>query len=119
MKFTNNNAQYGGAIFLDTTAVMVNSSYKNCIKFNNNIAKVSGDSIYQDTATFCNTSCLNDKLLGVSSELVDTPPSELKFYAPAICINNDNDTQCNSYYVQNIYNAWLRNHNTSLCARLF
>ena len=61
IKFTNNNAQYGGAVFLDTTAVMmVNSSYKNSINFTNNIAEVSGNSVYQDGAQFCNSSCISD-----------------------------------------------------------
>ena len=101
IKFTNNNAQYGGAIFLDTTSVMVNSSYKNCINFTNNIAKVLGNSVYQDASNFCNSSCLSDRLVGISSEFIATPPNELKFYDPAVCIDNDNDTQCNSYYVQN------------------
>ena len=100
--FTDNSAQYGGAIFLDETAVMVNSSYKNCINFTNNVAKVLGNSLYQDASKFCNSSCLSDRLVGVSSEFFATPPNELEFYDPAICIDNDNDTQCHSYYVQNI-----------------
>ena len=50
ISFIDNNAQYGGAIFLDTTAVLVNSSYKNCINFTNNIAQISGNSVYQDAA---------------------------------------------------------------------
>ena len=102
IKFINNNAHYGGAIFLDTTAVMVNSSYKNCINFTNNIAQVLGNSIYQEAATSCNSSCLSDRLVNISSEFVATPPNELKFYDPAICIDDDNNTQCHSYYVQNI-----------------
>ena len=102
IKFTSNNAQYGGAIFLDTTAVMVNSSYKKCINFTNNIAEVSGNSVYQDAAQCCNSSCIRDRIPGISSELVNTPPNQLKFHDPAICIDNDNDTQYNSYFVQNI-----------------
>ena len=31
--FTNNSAQYGGAIFLDTTATMVNNSDGECLYF--------------------------------------------------------------------------------------
>ena len=102
IKFINNNAQYGGAIFLDTTAVMVNSSYKKCINFTNNIAKALGNSIYQEAAKSCNNSCLSDRLVGISNKFVATPPNELKFYDPAMCIDNDDNTQCNSYYVQNI-----------------
>ena len=102
VKYINNNAQYGGAIFLDTTAVMINSSFSKCINFTGNIAKVSGNSVYQDTDKVCNTSCISGRLIGISSDYVATPPNELKFYDPAVCIDNDSDTQCNSYYVQNI-----------------
>ena len=41
-------------------------------------------------------------MTGISNQLITTPPNELKFYDPAICIDNDNDTQCNSYYLQTI-----------------
>ena len=82
--FTNSNAVYGGAIFLDTTGVMVNNSYKRFVSFTNNIAKISGNSIYQDAAEFCNASCLSDRLVGISIEFVNTPPNVLKFYDPAI-----------------------------------
>ena len=102
IQFTNNNAQYGGAVFLDTTAVMVNYSCINCINFTNNIAKVLVNSIYQDAAKFCNSSYLSDRMVGISSGLVATPPNKLKFNDPAICIDDYNDTQCNSYFVQNI-----------------
>ena len=102
IKFINNKAQYGGAVFLDTTAVMVNSSYRNCVIFKNNIARVTGNSIYQDVTELCNKNCLNNKTDGITSEFVATPPSKLKLNDPAICIDNDNDTQCNSYYVQDI-----------------
>ena len=103
IKFTNNNAVYGGAILLDTTGVMVNNSYnKHCINFTNNIAKISGNSVYQDTDEFCNANCLSNRLLGMSIEFVNTPPNVLKFYDPAICIDNDNNTQCHNYYLQDI-----------------
>ena len=103
IKFTNNNAVYGGAILLDTTGVMVNNSYnKHCINFTSNIAKISGNSIYQDTDEFCNANCLSDRLVGINIEFVNTPPNVLKFCHPAICIDNDNNTQCHNYYLQDI-----------------
>ena len=102
IKFTNNNAVYGGAILLDTTGVMVNNTYnKHCINFTNNIAKISGNSVCQDTDEFCNANCLSDRLIGISIEFVNTPPNVLRFYDPAICIDNDN-TQCHNYYLQDI-----------------
>ena len=102
IKFTNNNAQYGSAIFLDATAVIINNCYMNSINFTNNIAKRLGNLIYQDAAKFCNGSCLSERFIGIDNEFVSTAPNELKFNDPAICIDNDNDTQCNSYYIQNI-----------------
>ena len=102
MNFTDNSAQYGGAIYLDTTAHMVNNSHKNGINFKNNIAKFKGESVYQEVTELCNSDCLNNTIFGISNELITTPPTQLQFYDPAICIDNDNDTQCNNYYVQNI-----------------
>ena len=102
IKFTNNFAQYGGAIFLDKTAVMVNNSSENYINFKNNFARILGNSVYHDVAEMSNSSCLYNKITGVSDTLIGTPPNELKFDDPAICIDDDNDTQCKTYYVQNI-----------------
>ena len=100
VQLNDNSADYGGAIFLDTTAVMVNSS--DDVIFTNNLAKILGSSVYLDIPELCNSTCINDKVVGISKELIATPPNELKFYDPAICIDDDNDTQCNSYYVQDI-----------------
>ena len=102
INFTNNTAQYGGAIFLDATAVMVNNSYENYINFRNNFARILGNSVYQNVAEMCNSSCLYNKIPGLSNKLIATPPNELKFDHPAICIDDENNTQCKSYYVQNI-----------------
>ena len=102
INFCNNRAQYGGAIFLDASAIMVNSSDKSSITFTNNIARIVGNSIYQDVADSCSRSCLTDRVVGIKTEFIATPPNELKFYDPAICIDDDNETQCNSYYVQDI-----------------
>ena len=101
IKFTDNSAQYGGAIFLDTTATMVNNSD---IDFKNNFAIILGSSVYEDVAELCNSSCLFNRITGLNNTLIATPPYELKFDDPATCIDNDidNDTQCKKYYVQNI-----------------
>jgi len=102
IKFTNNSAQYGGAIFLDTTAVMVNISDKNSVSSINNIAKILSNSVYLDVSEWCNASCLTNRMVGINNELIATPPNELKLYDPALCIDDDNDTQCHKYYVQYI-----------------
>ena len=102
INFTDNNAQYGGAIFMDTNAVMINNSDNKGIYFINNIAKLLGDSVYQEATWLCNSSCKINITSGISSEFIATPPNELKFYHPAICIDEDNDTQCKQYYVQKV-----------------
>ena len=71
IRFTNNGAQYGGAIFLDATAVMVNNNNKNYINFDeNNFAGILGSSVYQDVTKLCNKSCLNNRMIGISDELI-------------------------------------------------
>ena len=102
INFTYNGAQYGAAVFMDTTAVIINNCDIECINFTNNIAKILGALVYQDVTETCNSSCLNNSLVDINDELIATPPNELKFYDPAICIDDDNDTQCKSYFVQNI-----------------
>ena len=116
--FFSYNAQYGGAIFLDTTSVIVNNISKKYINFTNNIAKVSGNSIYQDVAKMCNCSCLINRIININSQIITTPPNELKFYDPAMCIDNDNGIHCSHYYFQDIMPGSYRNCNTCLCARL-
>ena len=101
--FINNSAQYGAAIFMDTTAVIVvNNCGTKFINFTNNIAKILGNFVYQDITESFNKGGIMNRTEGICNELIATPPKELKFYDPAICIDYDNDTQCNNYFVQNI-----------------
>ena len=103
--FANNSAtQYGGAIFLDITAlVIINCSSKNCTNFKDNIAYILGDCLYQNVPKLCNNNCFNSKVVGISNKFISTPLKGLKFNKPAsaICFDKDN-TQCNYYYIQNI-----------------
>ena len=102
IEFTNNTAQYGGAIFLDTTAVIMhNTSDEKHIKFKSNFARILGSSVYHDVAELCNGSYLNDRITGISNKFIAAPPHELKFDDPAICVDTDN-TQCNNYSVKNL-----------------
>ena len=104
INFTNNDAQYGAAMFMDITARIVNNCTNDteCIYFTNNVAKILGNFMYQEVAASCNSSCLSNSILGISDELIATVPNALKFYDPAICIDNYNETQCNRYFLQNI-----------------
>ena len=98
----NRAAQYGGAIFLDITTVMINDcSNKNCINFTDNIANVLGDSLYQNIPQLCDSSSHNNNVIDIRNEFIATPPKELVFYQPAICVDKDG-MQCNVYHIQNI-----------------
>ena len=57
---------------------------------------------YQDVADLHNSSWLNKRIIGVSNKIIAIPPNELRFDDPAKCVDNDDDTQCNNYYVQNV-----------------
>ena len=102
VKFTNNNSQYGGAILLDTTSLMVNNSDETCLNFTNNIAKILGSSVYQNITRLCNSNCVINRIMGINSKYITTPPNQLRLNHPAVCVDEDNGTQCNSYYVHNI-----------------
>ena len=101
IKFANNSAQYGGAIYLGTTAVLVNDCDEKCMDFINNIAKISGNLIYQDASGFHTSSSLSNRIIGINHKFVYTPPNELKFSNPATRIN-DGSTHYNSYFIKNI-----------------
>ena len=101
--FNVNNAQYGGAMYFDTTSSRLH--YNNTINFINNNANFAGKNIYFDSTTSCNRSCLESRIIGInndSKQYVATPPSRLVFYDPAICNDNGDDKECNSYFLNHV-----------------
>ena len=102
IKFIDNNAQYGGAIFLDSTAVMTNRSNYTGVYFASNTAKFLGDSVYQETTESFSSSSEIYRTVGISSEFIATPPNNLKFSCPATCIDEDINMHCKQYFVQNV-----------------
>ena len=101
--FTTNNAQYGGAMFFDATHTTLESE-KN-ISFNQNTARIAGNHMYFDsTGSNASGSCLNSRIDKYKAkQFITTPPSKLQFFAPAICIDYDNNTaECNTYHLKHI-----------------
>ena len=96
VEFANNIAQYGGAIFLDATAAIVNDDDKIHIDFKDNAATVFGNLVYQEASELCNSGCLNSKIRGISTKYITTQPNKLKFNDPAICIEKVEGLQCNN-----------------------
>ena len=52
--------------------------------FTNNIARISGKSVYQDASEFCTSNRLSNRIMGINHEYVDTPLNELKFNDPSL-----------------------------------
>ena len=100
----NRAAQYGGAIFLDITTVMINNcNSKNCINFIDNIANVLGDSLYQNIPQLGDSSSYSNNEVDIRYEYIATPRKELVFYHPAVYINKDHmQYNINVYHIQNI-----------------
>ena len=80
------------------------------ISFTDNRA-LSGNSVYLDIPTSCDLVCLNTSIVGVSKETlkhgplvnhIHTPPSKLALHYPAVCVDDDNWTDCGTYYINNI-----------------
>ena len=103
--FTENSAQYGGAMFFDVTyCTLEYKNHEGSIDFINNSARIAGKSVYFDLSRSCNKSCLNSRIIGIknaSKQFITTPPNKLQFYNPATCIN-DGKTQCDIYYVNHV-----------------
>ena len=105
----NTATDYGGAIYSRVDQSVINFNITN-IYFDNNHARTAGRSVFINVPTLCNSSCLENSVLGVSegslqhNELnkhITTSPKKLQLYKPAECINNSS-VGCDSYYVNNI-----------------
>jgi len=69
------------------------------INFTDNRA-LSGDSAYP---TSCDEACLNRSIVGVNNETLKNGPLVKHIHTdPAVCIDDDNVTNCETYFVNNI-----------------
>ena len=105
----NTASDYGGAIYSRVDQSVINFNITN-IYFDDNYARTAGSSVFINVPTLCNSSCLNDSVLGVTggslqhnelSKHITTSPRKLELYKPAECIN-DSSRVCDAYYVKNI-----------------
>ena len=104
--------RYGGAIYSELRDDVYSKMLLNTtsINFTSNTALI-GDSVYLDIPTSCDDDCLHRSIVGVNNETLDhgqlsghiyTPPRKLVLYEPAVCIDNDNITNCGTYYIKHI-----------------
>ena len=94
-----------GALYSKITQ---NTKYFNIseINFRDNTAGVAGNLLYIEIPKSCNSSCLTNRVIGISNEIlsdeyITTTPKILKLYDTAKCIGNDS-VGCNKYYIGNI-----------------
>ena len=106
LEFNSNNARYGGAIFFDAThSTLMFTHHRGSIDFINNVARITGKHMYFDVSILCNSSCLNNRVVDIDDKnkcYIATPPSKLELYGPTICIDNDNKTQCDAYFLNHV-----------------
>ena len=100
----------GGAIYSKITPDTKYFNVSEIYLSSDNTATVIGNLLYIDVSKSCNSSCLNDRILGISNETpyqdlshkkVSTSPRTLKLHEPAKCIGN-NSAVCEKYYIGNI-----------------
>ena len=113
ISFSGNRAnQYGGALYCEVRSNIQDliALDPTGINFNKNVALI-GDSVYIDIQASCKAACINNTIVGITKETIQhtpmaehihTPPSKLVLHNPAVCINDDNVTDCGKYYVSNI-----------------
>ena len=100
VNFTDNNAQYGGAIFFDITYTMLEFNNDEAdINFNSNTARIAGDHMYFDS-DISGQGCLKNRISSDKIKYyISTPPNKLELLAPALCISYDSKTEeCDKYY---------------------
>ena len=109
--WTSNTANnHGGAIYSKITQ---NTKYFNINEIsgsNDNTAGVAGNFLYIDLPKSCNTSCLTDRIVRVSNQIlyqgpldknIATSPKILELNKTVKCISNKS-AQCENYYINNI-----------------
>ncbi|XP_065895117.1 uncharacterized protein [Dysidea avara] len=109
--FSYNTANHhGGAIYCDLTKSTENKitfNYTDVIMFYSNTDLIGSD-VYIDMPTSCDETCLNDSIINIEHTQLDwvsikTSPRKLEFNNSAVtCIDNDNDTICQTYLTRNI-----------------
>ncbi|XP_065894245.1 uncharacterized protein [Dysidea avara] len=107
--FYHNNAnRHGGGIYCDLTKSIESKIKVNTtdIVFDYNTDFISSD-IYMNVPTSCDEMCLNNNVINGEYDqfggVIKTSPRKLEFSDSAVtCIDNDNDTNCQTYLTKNI-----------------
>ncbi|XP_065895376.1 outer membrane protein A-like isoform X2 [Dysidea avara] len=100
---------YGGAIYGEISGAFQNKVILNTtlIHFYNNTALV-GEDIFVHIPSSCDDLCIKNSIVGdtcfsqFGKHTIRTPRSKLVLGNPAVCIDEDNNTNCGKYYINNI-----------------
>ena len=100
--------RYGGAIYAELSQEVNSIMNFNTIEIylHNNTAPF-GNNIYVHVPSSCDDQCLNNSIIVGSGQrqfvdYISTSPNKLVFFEPAMCIDNDDHTNCETYIVRNI-----------------
>ena len=110
--------RYGGALYSEV-------NYKGLSKLKLYTTGIScidnralrGNFAYLDIPTSCDEACLRRSIVGVNQETLKHgplvkhihTPKKLVLHEPAVCIYDDNGTDCGTYFVKK-YDAWSGNY---------
>ena len=108
IEFYHNTAnRHGGAIYCDLTKSTNNKLTFNItdIVFYSN-ADLLGSDVYVDIPTSCDETCVNNSIINKGYRqfgvVIKTSPRKLEFNDSAVtCVDNDNDTNCQTYLTKN------------------
>ena len=101
---TNRARDYGSAIYTLFKGNLLNFGSCNFDNiFEDNTARTIQNSVYINVPKSCNSNCIFDNIniLNEDHFPIVTSPNKLILYNPAKCINDD-DTDCDTYYMNNI-----------------
>ena len=94
---------HGGAVY---TKITQSTKFFNLsdIYVSDNTAGVAGNCLYIDVSKLCNHSCFADRVTGniLSDKQIITSPNKIKLHYPAIPVYNDDSSECEKYYINNI-----------------
>ena len=102
--FSSNTASdYGGVAYINLYGqIIINTTH---ISFQNNKAGLTENSFFINVPDSCNNTAMIDYIVDTTNQhlpQVTTSPHKLLLHDPAKCINNNDDNECDSYFIQGI-----------------
>ena len=98
--YYNSATDYGGAIYV-LCSHLTSMHFYNHVYFNGNSVGTAQSSVYINVDKSCDRDCLHNSITYRNDMPVTTSPNKLVLYNPTKCING-NDTDCGTYYINNI-----------------